>query len=169
LIPKEGTPEEELYIAAAILRLEKWRFHYGRKITPKRIAQFPLPNDKVLRAWISARTHSTRRIQEEILSSYDTDSNLAGFEKLATQWKEGRAPSATVMRMAMHPAYQQIIGMGKKATPLILAELTRDVDHWFWALNAIEGVDPVPAASKGRLKQMVQAWFQWARERGYEW
>jgi hypothetical protein len=32
-----------LYAAAAVLRREKWRFNYGRKITPDRIAPFKLP------------------------------------------------------------------------------------------------------------------------------
>lgn len=43
----------------------------------------------------------------------------------------------------MHPAYQQIIGMGEKALPLILRDLRdRPTGHWFWALNAITGEEP---------------------------
>jgi hypothetical protein len=34
LIPKQGTTAEDLWIAAATVRLERWRFNYGRKITP---------------------------------------------------------------------------------------------------------------------------------------
>lgn len=169
LIPKGKTTEEELYSTAAILRLEKWRFNYGRKITPARIANFPAPDEKGLKAWIRSRIRSTQRIQEEVLSSYNTDSTAAAFHQLAEQWKTERPPSATVNRMAMHTAYQQIIGMGKKATPLILAELEREPDHWFWALNAIEGVNPVPKESQGRIKQMADAWLQWAKQRGYQW
>jgi type I restriction enzyme M protein len=41
-----------LYVAAATLRNEAWRFDYGRKMTPKRIAEFPLSADKNLLAWI---------------------------------------------------------------------------------------------------------------------
>jgi hypothetical protein len=39
--------------------------------------------------------------------------------------------------MVTHPAYQQIIGLGKEALPLLFGELRRAPDHWFWALRAI--------------------------------
>ena len=71
--------------------------------------------------------------------------------------------------MAMHPAYQEIIGMGELAVPLILAELERDPDHWFWALKAITGADPVPEHCRGHLEEMAQAWLRWGRMQGYEW
>jgi len=169
LIPKKNATVEELYLVAAILRLEKWRFNYGRKITPKRISQFLLPNDKNLSAWIRERIVVTARIQEEILASHYQDDFRVKFQELAQQWKTGRTPSSVINRMAMHPAYQQIIGMGKKAVPLIFAEMNREIDHWFWALNAIEGIDPVPKESRGNVKEMALAWFQWGRQQGYKW
>jgi len=69
----------------------------------------------------------------------------------------------------MHPAYQQIIGLGPPALPLILAELDRELDHWFWALKAISGEDPVPIESRGNMREMANAWLKWGREKGYEW
>ena len=91
------------------------------------------------------------------------------FRQLVTQWKSERPHSSSVVRIAMHPAYQQIIGMGRKATPFILAEMERELDHWFWALQAIEGVNPVPAADRGKLNKMADAWFAWAKQQGYQW
>ena len=44
LWPREGVPVELLYVAAAVVRRERWRFNYGSKITPERIASFPLPD-----------------------------------------------------------------------------------------------------------------------------
>jgi hypothetical protein len=44
---------EDLYIAAAVVRLERWRFDYGRKITPARIAHLPLNRDPELKSWIN--------------------------------------------------------------------------------------------------------------------
>jgi hypothetical protein len=64
----------------------------------------------------------------------------------------------------MHPAYQQIIGMGVDALPLILRELEREPDHWFWALEAITGENPVPPTDRGRLNEMARAWLRWASE-----
>ena len=52
--------------------------------------------------------------------------------------------------MAMHPAYQQIVGMGRSAVPFILKELANGPGHWFWALRAISGEDPVSSQGQGR-------------------
>lgn len=62
--------------------------------------------------------------------------------------------------MAMHPAYQQIIGMGREAVPLILRDLQRRPDHWCWALAHITGEDPVPA-------EVAEAWLDWGRQNSH--
>lgn len=49
LIPKKkdmGIPE--LFLVAATIRLERWRFSYGRKLTPERIKDFPIRFEKTL-------------------------------------------------------------------------------------------------------------------------
>ena len=48
LVPKKGVPYEMLYIAAAVIRSERWRFNYGMKATPERISQYPLPTGERL-------------------------------------------------------------------------------------------------------------------------
>ena len=69
----------------------------------------------------------------------------------------------------MHPSYQRIIGMGETAIPMILNELDRRPDHWFWALYAITGADPVSKSTRGILSEMSKAWLEWGRESGYRW
>lgn len=88
------------------------------------------------------------------------------FQELTRQWKEATQVTSSITEVSAHPAYQQIIGMGKDAVPLILAELRREPDHWFWALRAITGEDPVPAADRGKLQAMTRAWLDWADRRG---
>jgi len=66
----------------------------------------------------------------------------------------------------MHPAYQQIIGMGQDALPLLIEELRREPDHWFWAMQAITGVNPVPPENRGNVAKMTQAWLAWAQQQG---
>ena len=39
--------------------------------------------------------------------------------------------------MTLLRPYQRIIGMGLPVVPLILEELEREPDQWFWALEAI--------------------------------
>lgn len=91
------------------------------------------------------------------------------FKDCVRHWKRDVALTSSASVMFMHPAYQRIIGMGEKVLPLILAELEREPDHWFWALKAICGVDPVPAEQRGRLRAMTVAWLHWANEQGIRW
>ncbi len=88
------------------------------------------------------------------------------FRDLAVEWKTTDSASSLVRDLAMHPAYQKIIGMGPAAVPLIIAELEREPDHWFWALEAITGADPVPEHAAGDLNAMAAAWIDWAKTHG---
>jgi hypothetical protein len=88
------------------------------------------------------------------------------FARLATQWKDETRFLSFSHQIAMNFAYQRIIGMGQAALPLILRELRKEPHHWFWALRAITGEDPVPPDSQGKIAEMVSAWIRWAEERG---
>jgi len=89
------------------------------------------------------------------------------FRELARQWKDGTRYTSSTTDMVMHPAYQQIIGMGRDALPLLFAALRHKPDHWFWALKAITGEDPVVPADRGKVRRMAQAWLDWAERQGY--
>ena len=79
------------------------------------------------------------------------------FERLTTQWRESSRYLSNTAQIAMLAPYQRIIGMGLPAVPLILEELRREPDQWFWALEAITEEDPVPTEAKGKDVQMAQA------------
>jgi len=65
----------------------------------------------------------------------------------------------------MHPAYQQIIGMGELAVPLILKELEKNGGHWLWALHAITREDP--AKEGDDFDAAIEAWLNWGRDQRY--
>ena len=88
------------------------------------------------------------------------------FDALATTWRRQCAHLSSVREMVLHPAYQQIVGMGAEALPGILAELERKPDHWFWALRAITREDPVPLEHRGNVALMARDWLQWAKRKG---
>lgn len=88
------------------------------------------------------------------------------FCRLAAEWKTATALTSSGTEMLLHPAYQRIIGMGQEAVKLIVSELRREPDHWFWALKAITGEDPVAADDHGKLDRMTAAWLNWAEQRG---
>ena len=67
----------------------------------------------------------------------------------------------------MHPAYQQIIGMGLPVIPLILQDMSKEPKQWFWALTSITGINPVVPSEQGRIRKMVAAWLRWGTEESY--
>lgn len=69
LLPRVGVPIELLYIAAAVIRLERWRFNYGSKITPSRIASFPLPTSGELDEIIRRELERANKVEALALSS----------------------------------------------------------------------------------------------------
>jgi hypothetical protein len=106
---------------------------------------------------------------EQLLETLPTaDDDASRFQSLAQRWKNDTAHLSNIGKKALHPAYQEIIGMGKAAVPLLLAELRREPDDWFWALHAITRAQPVPATSRGNLREMADAWLQWGLAQGYQ-
>lgn len=88
------------------------------------------------------------------------------FAALARQWKEACAFMSSTSAMLAHPAYQSIIELGQPAVPLLLRELENDPVHWFEALKAITGEDPVVREDWGNISAMTSAWLAWGRSRG---
>ena len=101
----------------------------------------------------------------EDLGEFDWSPTDKGkFMELTRQWQTDTAASSSITEKSMHPAYQQIIGMGRKALPYIFSELKSAPHHWFWALKAITGKDPVKPEHRGNLKAMSEDWLAWAEE-----
>lgn len=91
------------------------------------------------------------------------------FMKLVNQWREETRGISSTTEASMHPAYQQIIGMGKEVIPLLLKEVEQKSGRWFWALKAITRQDPVPLEYQGNTEYMIKAWLDWGRNNGYQW
>jgi hypothetical protein len=90
----------------------------------------------------------------------------ARFQRLAAEWKEQSRYLSNTAQMALLRPYQRIIGMGWDAVPLILEELRREPDQWFWALEAITEANPVPREAAGKVRLMAQAWLTWGKQHG---
>jgi hypothetical protein len=100
---------------------------------------------------------------------YEPDDLERLFNHLV-QWvlTDTRSESST-LRIAIHPAYQQIIGLGQPAVPLLLREVERRSGRWFWALKAITRQDPVQPNDRGKTQKMINAWLSWGKKQGYQW
>ena len=92
------------------------------------------------------------------------------FKTLVEKWRVQRGSTSSLTEIVLCPAYQSLIGMGAPAIRLIFSELRaegNDPDHWFWALQALTGANPVSEKDEGNLPEMARAWLDWAASKGY--
>ena len=87
------------------------------------------------------------------------------FNDLAEKWKSETMHHSVMSNIVLHRSYQEIIGLGRDALPLILKKLSIEPNHWFWALRAISGEDPVATGDIGKFDAMRNAWLKWGRNR----
>ena len=70
LLPKEEADLVSLVLAAATLHTERWRFNYGRKLTPARIVGFALPQSRALHTWVANKIRVMQRVIAASLAPY---------------------------------------------------------------------------------------------------
>jgi hypothetical protein len=86
------------------------------------------------------------------------------FQLLAEKWKEESKFLAFSKETAQLPNYQAIIVMGKTVLPYILEDMQKQPNHWFAALKAITGVNPVLKEHRGNIQFMTNDWLLWGKE-----
>jgi hypothetical protein len=86
------------------------------------------------------------------------------FSECLSKWKDETQFLSSMSDIVLHPSYQRIIGLGPDVVPFILQELEANGGHWFWALQALTGEDPVSEEDRGRIRRMSAAWLNWGRE-----
>lgn len=153
------------------------RFIHNREISPAPTWQSEplIPLSVFWQAPLGFSDASRRLIDAEknILASYFQTCSFRfpaamEFWKLATTWKQETLWDSSVTQKILHPYYQQIIGMGPAAVPLILKSLAIEPDFWFEALTAITRQQPIPIEHAGDMQAMTSDWLEWGRRNGYE-
>lgn len=116
---------------------------------------------------------------EGVYSSYSTLAGTASplmghvqplpelFKQLADQWHDATDGMSSPRQIAMHPAYQRIIGLSKSAIPYILDDLITRGGNWYWALRSLADEPPIVAEMAGNTRRVKQAWIDWGRRNGY--
>lgn len=121
--------------------------------------------------WIASRqdlVEVLRDLRERRLpASRQIETAEEKFERLANKWRKETSFQSSIHAIALHPAYQEIIGMGCDAVPLMLQALEHGPEHWFWALRSITGVSPIKEADRGNMEAMAQAWVCWGKDKRY--
>ena len=109
-------------------------------------------------------------VSEDVYAVTDvrtTTETQSEFERLAAVWKQETAHLSSLSMIAEHRAYQEVIGMGKEAIPLILRDLENAQAQWFWALRSIARESPVRPEDRGDVDAMTTAWLDWGKRRHY--
>src|SRR5579871_6727660 len=91
---------------------------------------------------------------------------LEQFNDLAKQWKRETAITGHLSKIVMHPAYQRIMAMGPDVIPLILADLSKEPGHWFWALHNLVPPGEDPAEGITTVGEARRAWLEWGKKKG---
>lgn len=113
------------------------------------------------------KSYPFRSLRRSLITT-PTEETKKRFKRLAQQWKEETWHCSSIYKITMHSAYQKIMAMGPDAIPLILQDLSRETNFWFWALRNMAGEDPVPKEARGKTEEMAKAWLEWGMKKGYE-
>ncbi len=112
---------------------------------------------------VSASHHSLKTTKQYKETELERD-----FKIFAKNWRRETAKFSSIIAKSMNQNYQKIISLGKEAIPLILNELHKRPDHWFWALNVITNdINPVQEEDEGDIEKMSEAWVKWGQENHY--
>jgi hypothetical protein len=124
-------------------------------------------------AGVGQDSQTIRRYLEDLMADYykplsrQWANPAIRFSNLEKEWKESTPMLSSITEIVMHPSYQQIIGMGPTAIPLIFLSMRRELGHWFWALCAITGENPVSIEHRGKIQEMTDAWLDWGQKQLY--
>ena len=87
------------------------------------------------------------------------------FNVLVAQWREDTFFYSSLTKQFSHPAYVRIMAMGKEGISLVLREMQKSQDNWFYALRFMAGED----VSKGTkdFDEAKTAWIEWGYKHNY--
>ena len=83
------------------------------------------------------------------------------FHRLVRRWRAETAYYSSTTDMLAHPAFVEIVEMGRKVIPLIVEQLRQQPDHLVGALVRITGENPVSNNDRGNIYAAATAWIGW--------
>lgn len=91
------------------------------------------------------------------------DDKRRRFEKLAREWVDGTEFFSSSSAMMQHPAYAEMLSMGKEIVPLVLDWYENGAEHGHWCLLLADltGENPVSPKDAGRMVSVRRAWLVW--------
>ncbi len=86
------------------------------------------------------------------------------FDDYKSTWEEETIFSSSISEITNNTAYRTIIGLGQKVLPFIIDDLKKNDNHWFYALEALTGQNPIKENHKGIIPLMRDDWLKWAED-----
>jgi hypothetical protein len=87
------------------------------------------------------------------------------FNLLVQKWRDETLFVSSLGKQFTHPAYVRIIAMGKEGLPLVLNEMQKSNDNWFYALKFMAGEDA--AAGIDNFEDAKSAWLLWGYKHNF--
>lgn len=150
-----------VFLTSRPKRRARWKYVASSKLTTVLVEEDPVWKTAQL-----AHEQGHYSLSNQLVFEFNLEQV---FKSLANQWREDTEHMSNMNKAIVHPAYQQIIGMGKaipsEILPLLLRELEERPDHWFRALVEITGTDP--ALEEETFDGAVRSWLDWGKRKGY--
>jgi len=89
------------------------------------------------------------------------------FQALKDSWQNETTSLSSTNEIIYNENYQHIIGLGPDVIPLLLRDLARTQNFWFWALMMISRENPVNEDDAGDIEKMTKSWLDWGHRKGY--
>lgn len=124
--------------------------------------------------WLQIRKHSSPFLVYAGEISHEEKSDISLSPQKASdfffylkKWKEETAAHSSPATIRMNRYYQKIIGLGDTIIPLILRELEREPNDWFYALEMLTKDEENPMTDDMGFKESISAWINWGKNKGY--
>ena len=154
-----GCEEEYAWDRERHFRESDYAYASTRVRLPKQLRHLELGYDlaRHFATAIAARRRSEQQSLEQL------------FHEHAERWKDETGHLSSITKRFAHPSYLRIIALVRYSTGnalerLLLQELSREPDHWFDALTAVTGENPVKPTHD--FDAAVAAWLEWGRKKG---
>jgi hypothetical protein len=154
---------------------DSWREEHVKGSDPRRWGIAVHGKRRLPERWpqdVKSRYETQRRMTAVFAHLHRAPSGTSVLERVfreqVDRWKDETAHWSSVVKMRAHPAYLRIIGLASLSTNneierLLLRELEEEPDHWFDALVALTGENPVQPHHD--FDESVNAWLEWGRKR----
>jgi len=87
------------------------------------------------------------------------------FRKLRLALDRRLGPVGLLRDRLFSAEYAAIVGLGPRVVPLLLKDLQRSVQPWFWALKAITRTDPASDVNPGDFETIAARWIEWGKQK----